>query len=71
MIGKKICAAFFAVFMFYFIGIILNSTLMHMVFEKDMTQIPVWSGYGFLALLIAGVAGIISVKVYKYFCTHD
>lgn len=71
MTGKKICAAFFAVLIFYFVGIILNCTLMRMFFEQDMTQVPVWSGYGFLALLIAGIAGILSVKTYKYFCTHD
>lgn len=71
MEGKKIFAALMSVIMFYFVGIILNCTLMRMFFEKDMTQVPVWSGYGFLALLIAGVAGIMSVKTYKYFCTHD
>ena len=71
MEGKKFFAAFFAVLVFYFVGIVVNCTLMRMFFEQDMTQVPVWSGYGFLALLIAGIAGILSAKIYKYFCTHD
>lgn len=69
--GKRFFAALMAVMAFYFAGIVLNCTILRMFFEKDMTQVPVWSGYGFLALLIAGIAGILSVKIYKYFCTHD
>lgn len=68
---NRVFAAFMAIAAFYLIGIVINSMFMRLTFNVNATQTPVWSGYGFLALLIAGITGQACVKIYRYLANQD
>lgn len=62
---NKIMSAFLAFVSFWLIGIVINSIIIRELFNTDPTQQPLWSLAGFVYAIIAGITGILSLKIYK------
>ena len=65
---KKInfAAILLAVVVFYLVGIVVNSVVVEILFNCDMTKTPIWSVEGFFFAASAGMSAFLAKKVYHF-----
>ncbi len=59
-----------AIVSFYLVGIVVNSVVVEIIFNCDMTTTPIWSGAGFFFATVAGISAFLAKEVY-YFIEKD
>ena len=61
----KFVAIWAAVVVFYLVGIAVNSVVVEIIFNCDMTKTPIWSVEGFFFAAFAGMSAFLAKKVYQ------
>ena len=64
-IGDQIVAIGLTVIVFWLIGIVVNALLVEKLFGVNAADITIWSGGGMMFAIIAGLSGILALKVYR------